>query len=344
MKRRALVLMTALLPTKGHKNLILYARMLADEVDVLICTRSFEPIGMVEREQSFKREFLNMTGINIITYENDNAPQNPEDCQDFWEVWRDIILNNTNIKSGDMIVGSEQYGYDLARVLECKYYPYDIQREILNIKGTSVRNNIVERFDDILPSFQRYLGSTITIYGAESCGKTTTGKYLVNHLLNGYFLPEWARPYLESLGNPQVTEELMDDITEGQMALQMHRYYALTDKPFIIQDTDLLSTIGYYKIMGIDVPKKIIDYFDWSKSDLYCLMASNIPFEADPLRYGGDVRESTDEFWIDLLKEYGCNYIIVNQETLEERAGFIKAELDSFIEKKFSSIKEFVRE
>ncbi|MNW52993.1 bifunctional DNA-binding transcriptional repressor/ NMN adenylyltransferase [compost metagenome] len=241
-------------------------------------------------------------------------------------------------------MASEQYGYKLAEILECKYYQYDIQRQILSTKSTDVRNNIIDRFNEVLPYFQPYLQTKITLYGAESCGKTTTSKYLTNHLLEGYYLPEWARPYLESLSNPLVTEELMDDITEGQMALQMHSNYSLTDKPFIVQDTDLLSTIGYYKIMGLEVPQKIIDYFKQSKSDIYFLMASNIPFEPDPLRYGGEVRESDDDFWIRLLNEYECNYYIVNQDSLEARAEYIKDKTYRYVDDKFSNIKDFVRD
>ncbi|MNV84432.1 hypothetical protein D3C71_1783050 [compost metagenome] len=43
-------------------------------------------------------------------------------------------------------------------------------------------------------------------------------------------------------------------------------------------------------------------------------MNSGIRFTPDPLRYGGEIRESTDQFWIDLLEEYGCNYYVVKDK------------------------------
>ena len=47
------------------------------------------------------------------------------------------------------------------------------------------------------------------------------------------------------------------------------------------------------------------------KSDLYIVTRSNIPFEADPLRYGGDKREGSDEYWIDICNQYKLNYIVL---------------------------------
>ncbi|MCL1837792.1 MAG: hypothetical protein FWG47_00530 [Propionibacteriaceae bacterium] len=53
-----IVLMTALLPTTGHADLIKFAANLpGTEVWVLINTRSFEPIGHDERLNAFREHF-----------------------------------------------------------------------------------------------------------------------------------------------------------------------------------------------------------------------------------------------------------------------------------------------
>lgn len=46
-------------------------------------------------------------------------------------------------------------------------------------------------------------------------------------------------------------------------------------------------------------------------SDLYIVAPSNIPFEPDPLRYGGDVRELPDTYWISLLEEFSLPYVVL---------------------------------
>jgi hypothetical protein len=56
-----------------------------------------------------------------------------------------------------------------------------------------------------------------------------------------------------------------------------------------------------------------------NKSDLYLIAPSNIPFEADPLRYGDGERESSDQFWIDLCEDYGLNYKVLTSSNRGDR-------------------------
>jgi len=45
----------------------------------------------------------------------------------------------------------------------------------------------------------------------------------------------------------------------------------------------------------------------------------NIPFEADPLRYGGDVRETSDAYWIALAERFGLPYRVIESTSAEDR-------------------------
>lgn len=47
------------------------------------------------------------------------------------------------------------------------------------------------------------------------------------------------------------------------------------------------------------------------QSDRYYILDTNIPFEEDPLRYGGSIRESETKFWIDLCREFQLPYTVV---------------------------------
>lgn len=356
MHNRALVLMTALVPTKGHRDLIhfaeeviyRYSSLFFSCVDVIVSTRSFEPLNGRERVSALKDAFFNVNKVKIYEHMDDLAPQSPADFQgkeeEFWNYWKNAIHQVTG-NEYDLVVASEMYGYKLAEVLGAKFMPYDLNRFINPTKGTDVRNNIVSNFSDILPEFQHNLVTVGTIFGAESCWKTSITKHLRETRSDQcHTLPEWARPYLESLDNPTVTPELMEDIMYGQYAMQMNAKYNMHDKPFIFQDTDLLSTIGYYRIMGMEIPQKIIGYFLNSKSDIYFLSKSNVPFVVDPLRYGGDKRESDDQFWIDLLEEFGCKYCILDQGSSFDRAMSALATARSFAHEKYAPIRNFVRD
>ena len=62
-------------------------------------------------------------------------------------------------------------------------------------------------------------------------------------------------------------------------------------------------------------------------SDLYIVMNSGIPFTPDKLRYGGTVRESTDEFWINILKEFGRPYYRVTETEKFAQIAEVRAQL-----------------
>jgi HTH-type transcriptional repressor of NAD biosynthesis genes len=354
------ILLTALVPTRGHIALIKFAgEYLADldrsyrpVLNVLLCTRKKEPITGADRQFSIMQELdkevelKNKCRIVITQIMDDNAPQNPEeDHPDFWGWWAALILSKSIINTENwFIFSSEYYGLNLAEAINGTFIPYDMNREIFSVKGTSIRKDVyaVPNFKEIIPSFQKLLRKEITIFGAESTGKSTKAR-TISRFLGGVHVPEWARQYLETVG-PEVTEEKMSVIARGQYAVQrLVRTY--DDYPIIVHDTDLLSTIGYYRIMGIEPPARVIEDFICSKSDLYILLSSEIPFEEDPLRYGGNKRQSDDQFWIDLLEEYNCEYKIVSGTDDTSKRFFMAVNyIRDFLAITANPIRDFVRE
>jgi NadR type nicotinamide-nucleotide adenylyltransferase len=243
-------------------------------------------------------------------------------AEGFWDMWHNL-LTEFGVQAGDYIVASEPYGQKVANLVGAIFYPYDIGRDITPARATTIRNYPMEHFEDILPQFQQYVRTTVTVFGAESTGKTTLSRQLAKEL-GGYWLFEYARPYLENTVN-EITVRSMKSIWKGQVALQKHAL-DLYDKPYVIQDTDLFSTVGYWQFphwkqhIGA-CPQGLIEDAIALKSDLYIITPSNIPFEADPLRYGGDVREGSDEYWINICKQYKLPYLVLKSGS---RAGRLK--------------------
>lgn len=320
MMRRAWVLMTAMPFTKGHANLIQFASAIAPTT-VVLSTQPDEPF-VKEREQALYN--FNVTNCTFGTGFKSNiihvgafVQQVPKDENDydFWYMWVKVLVHN-GFKKGDYIVGSEMYCKTLAEYADGIFMPYDLERSILDCNATAVRDNPLENFSLIHPTFQPVLRKTVTFFGAESCGKTTTSKNIAKYL-DYWWLPEWARPYLEALDSPPVSDDHMYAIWQGQLAMQ-RQAQKLEDKPFILQDTDLFSTVGYWRMYG-SCPEGIVHDAVLTKSDLYIVMSSDIPFEEDPIRYGGKVRESDDQFWIDICEEFGLNYVYVDADAYLSR-------------------------
>lgn len=343
----AVVLMTALVPTLGHKYLIDFAEKLVSYdggvVHVILGSLPKEPVEGSVRLNSFKQHYRNHPAVKIHHLHRD-VPQDPSEHPDFWKVWRDIVREFVDVQPTDFFVASELYGMDMAEVLGCKFMPCNRYREVLPVKGTTVRQDMLNNFDSILPEFQPHVMKTVTVFGAESCGKTTMTKALASKM-NGWFIPEWAREYLETVG-AELTDRKMNDIVMGQFATQMTANRTLRGKPWIFQDTDLLSTIGYYRLWGGDKRRdmhSLIHMFVVTKSDLYIMMNTSIPFEQDPLRYGGDKRESDMSFWINLMDEFKCNYIIAPAADHQTQLAWAQDQLLKFYRDKTKHISEYVR-
>lgn len=301
----AFVLMTAMPPTIGHKALIEYASFVADKVQVIVCTQPGEPF-VTSRVDALRRSVQSKR--ITINHKHRDLPQEPSGFPGFWGMWGGF-LKEYGFREGDFIVASEDYGVRLAQEVNGVFIPFDLERNIVKAKATWVRNNPYLHYKTILPEFRHNLKKKITIFGAESVGKTTLARAVAKKMPLAQFYPEWARPYLETVG-PEVTYDKMEDIWDGQKALQRYAD-SNVEEMLSIQDTDLFSTLGYWKNWRPGtVPNDLeIDAVNL-QSDLYIMLPSTIPFEADPLRYGGDKRETEDRYWIEILSEYDLPFVI----------------------------------
>lgn len=334
MVRNAYVLMTALVPTTGHADLIDFAyRVSGQNTLVIVQGRTFEPIPTGDRVVAIRDHFSSYSRNLKVTGDiDDNASQNPdpilqENDTSFWLYWINNIRRHAasfgmpSITSADAIVASEPYGGILAKYLGCQFIPYDVKREINDAKGSDIRSDIWAGWDKILPEFKHNLQLNFVLFGQESVGKTTMAQRLTQFYRRKdvQFIPEYARGYLETVG-AEITNEKMRTIEIGQNAIQEAAF--CNQKKINFFDTDLLSTIGYYRIfeqrmrgnqanIAADhiLHRDLVRNHDVSKDKMhYILLPDDIGFERDPLRYGGDRRQSTYQFWKDLLDEYDCTY------------------------------------
>lgn len=341
----AYVLMTALPPTLGHLDLINFARNLSvEQVYVILNTQPDEPYG-IARVNAIYNAVKGMSYPTVtVKHYSEYIQQEPrgDNDREFWGMWKHI-LRSWDFMPGDYIVASEPYGARLAREVGGAFMPYDRDRVVRTTKGTDARNNPAMHWDDILPEFRPVLATRVTVFGAESVGKSTLVSDIHQKYPNGTVMAhEWARPYLEMAG-PEITLGKMKTIFQGQSALQNHVGSPDLVKPVILQDTDLFSTLGYLRMWD---PKAAMDLeHEWAHqalynaSDLYIIPRSNIPFEPDPLRYGGDVRETADSYWIGICKEFDLNYVVLGHADRESRVFQASGLIKPLVDAKLSSIK-----
>jgi HTH-type transcriptional repressor of NAD biosynthesis genes len=323
---RAYVVMTAMPPTKGHIALIEFATRVGESVEVYLQTQPGEPF-IQERYSALVEATRHMSTVSIHRMHK-TLPQEPDEETEakFWNMWAGFLFD-WGITEDDYIVASESYGKELAKITGSTFIPFDMDRDMVHAKATAVREDPFGEFDQMIPEFQKYLRVRVTIFGAESTGKTTLTRALADDL-EGLFLPEWARPYLETVG-AEITHDKMRAIQKGQRALQESAGKLAVDKPVIVQDTDLYSTLGYWQANTWSIENggkpstpgwDLVSDALRNMSDLYIITRSNIPFEPDQLRYGGDKRELSDEWWIAFAETHHLPYVVLPMDDFNSRA------------------------
>lgn len=314
---RALVLMTAALPTTGHRDLAVFAAGIG-EVDVLLCARTDEPISAAQRAAALQEAVGE--GVRIHTYVNDAAPDQPEDFDgDFWAWWAGEIRHRLPGMQWDYLIASEEYGAPLAAALGIRFLPYDLTRAVNPARGREVRHDIAGQWDRILPYTRRQLQFSAVFFGQESVGKTTVSR-LVAAELDATWVPEYARGYLEQPGTG-VEPIGMAEIWAGQQALQ-ELVLGQAERPSVCFDTDLYSTIGYHRILGTEPPQQ-----NPPLADIYYLLGDDIPFEPDPIRLGGDRRESEMGLWVQVLEDAGARWVHVPRGDAAEKAAWVAEDI-----------------
>ena len=171
--RVGLVLMTAIVPTIGHKFLIDYASKFygIDRLVVIVSTRQKEPT-------SFDERVLHLGGSNVVFYNHldDDAPQHPNPDYDFdylfWKYWENVIKTacETTCKEYEIthVFASEMYGKTVADLFRASFIPVDIKRETYDVRGTDVRNGLFENANKIVPGFVKDHEVKVVLFGLVS--------------------------------------------------------------------------------------------------------------------------------------------------------------------------------
>lgn len=150
----------------------------------------------------------------------------------------------------------------------------------------------------------------ICITGPEASGKSELAIALSKHY-EGVFVREYAREFLEKLNRAYT----LDDVLHmAEMQWQMEKNAILTSAKTIVLDTDL-------SVFSVWIEEKYGKKISWIEDALstpgdkkYLLCATDLPWQADPLREHPKLedRQRLFEKYIRLLEEKKCKYHIVS--------------------------------
>lgn len=321
-------------PTNGHLHFIQFARMSCRKLTIMVCSTPDEPISGEIRYKWMKELFPDCNVVHhfadiqqepVITSED---PSGSKDIK-FFESWRDSIYKHCPGEKFDALFASEEYGFRVADIMDIKFIPVDIRRDLVPISGTEMRKSPLTCWAHLHPVIRPYFAKRIAIVGPENSGKSTLCKNLATHF-NTVCAGDYTQSFLSECerqipGYSQQKFNLRDvsTIARGQLA---------NEESLARQCNKLLFCDG--EIRGIE---------KWSQSrfDGQCPSwvtkianekAYNLYLLVDPLGIEGDyngssLREMPDledrvhlfNWWKDTLSQKKLPYDIISGNNWEKR-------------------------
>ncbi len=147
----------------------------------------------------------------------------------------------------------------------------------------------------------------IVFTGPESTGKTYLSQKSASHF-HAYYVPEYARNYLDSLGRSYLLSDIKN-IEKGQLLSE--KAAVQSRKKLIIQDTDFLTILIWYRYKYKLSPDRVRKYWQNNLPDLYLLCYPDFPWVEDHQRENPLDRSEIFEFYKSEIEVLQVPYYIL---------------------------------
>jgi NadR type nicotinamide-nucleotide adenylyltransferase len=303
--------------TNGHSYLIEEGLKRAENLTVLICSLESEFIPGYLRYNWIKEKFPKANVIHLT-----NVPDYPETydqgVEKFWEVWTQIIKDNTP-EDLDVVFTSEEYGNQISDIFGIKHECVDKLRVTFNISGTEIRANPMTNWEMIPHEARHFFAKKVVLVGPESTGKTILSRMLADHYETTH-VPEYGRRYTDCLPidhNGILAPMDFSRIAAGQ--LQWEDEFARTANKLLVCDTDLMTTQTWAELYNVRCPAWIATQSWNSKYHLHLLLTPDVPWINDGTRIFPHLRKKHFHIIKRELDNRKWRYEIINGDNYKNR-------------------------
>ncbi|QIL46236.1 AAA family ATPase [Vagococcus coleopterorum] len=204
-------------------------------------------MNLTQRGRSTREIFSEDDNVSVSYVNEDHIPAMPHG----WEPWLDLVL--TEVKKLTVNPNAKYVWYTGEKEYQEKLNelrPQDevvlVDRQILPISGTAIRENPLKHWNYILPPFRKYFSKNYLVIGSPSTGKTSLIRDL-GRRFNAPFTYEAARTY-EPLFNVRDNELLVQDLLGmglAQFELNRSAIREMGNPGLVFFDTDISTTEVY---------------------------------------------------------------------------------------------------
>lgn len=297
-------------PHGGHKFLLDTASDNCDELTIVVCSLSSEPIPGQLRFRWIRELYPK---ARVVHLKDDTMPQEPNDHPDFWDIWR-TTLKQFHPEPIDMVFTSETYGDRLALELQARHHCVDLSRETEPISGTAIRARPLTNWHFLTTPAKPFFAKSILVTGPESCGKSTMTGLLAKHF-ETIGVQEYAREYLETIAYDFDINDL--NIIATRQFDQCFKARQRCNKIFF-SDTCAIET-DIYARHYLGHSSDIIRGFLPMKWDMVLLLTPEVPWVSDNQRNLPNYRWEMFDQFKNKVESLGLNYHVINGESYEDR-------------------------
>ncbi|WP_372899499.1 AAA family ATPase [Stieleria sp.] len=298
-------------PHLGHAYLVDFARHYVDDLTVVVGTLAAEPIPGARRYE-WMREMFAGTGTRVVHLDQE-LPQDPSEHPEFWRLWEDA-LRPLLPQRLDYVFASEPYGWKLAEVLGAQFVQVDIDRSVMPVSGTKVREKPLAHWRYLPPCVRSHFVRRVSVFGPESTGKSTLAKDLAEHFRT-IAVPEYARTLIESQQG-RIEAADIARIARGQAASE--DALARAADRVLFCDTDLLLTTIWSDWLFDDCPDEVTREAGRRTYDLTLLTDVDVPWVEDQVRYLPRDRSNFFQRCETVLQAHQRRYVVL-RGSWEER-------------------------
>lgn len=306
-KTTGLVLGKFMPPHMGHVFLFDFAKSYVDELAIVVETEHGQSIS---GEIRYDWVCAMCPDVSVLHLTDEN-PQEPSEHPDFWRIWQESLLRILPFVP-DYLFASEEYGWKLSEVIGAKFIPVDIDRTIVPVSGTGVRQNPLLNWSHIPRVARPYFAKRVCVFGPESTGKSTLCRKLAEHF-DTVHVPEYARTHIELHAAQSGRELSLEDIpaiARGQMAAE--DAVAFNTNRVLFCDTDLIATTIWSNWLFKSCPQWIVEEANRRTYDLYLVTDVDVPWVDDVVRYLPEDRQSFFDRCIAELRQRERNFIVLS--------------------------------
>ena len=283
-------------PHRGHLYQMIQAATQCNKVYIVVsdnedlaldkCRKDNLPyIPLKTRALWLSLELQNIKHIKVVILDEAGVPEYPEGSTQWCKMLTELIPEKIDIIFG----GEKEYQNTYMKYLPgVKYSVYDYKRSRYPVSSTNIRLDYLKHWDYILGPARAFFARRVLITGTESCGKSTLTKYLAK-----MFYTSWSEEYgcyysADHLGGNEDLFTLNDFEKIAWIQRNQDEDALRAANRIVFFDSDAVITQYYCELYTGQFNPKLENFVDSQKYDAVFLLAPNVEWVADGLRFKGN--------------------------------------------------------